>query len=122
MTIKFTDDQLLMILDQAFCNAGHLHYGDMQISAPKDAGEKARAQLTDPSREELWAQVLRNGDSLTIHDAQDGSKHKFNLELAHQKLGNLPLWVVGDIVNGQDDADHGDWTLEYLCYGDKIYG
>jgi hypothetical protein len=122
MEIKLNDQEIKDILLSALCNAGHFHYGDMSLKVEARQYAAARLKLQEPCREDVWMQILLDGGRLILVDNEDESLHIFSLEKAKNAIEKLPAEIISDFVEGNDDSDTADWVLEYIMYGEKIYG
>lgn len=130
MKITLTQEERLKLLFEAFCGAGHIHYGDMQILVGKDNYNTAKLIVKERfgeddivCRENVWLEALNQGFEVSILDREDGESYLITPErLAN--LDNLPyniMWKVLD-DDGDYDAEDLDWVLEFIMFNEKIYG
>ena len=123
MTIILNRHEKLKMLLDAFCNAGHLHYGDMSIECSDEDYTLAKSELKNPTREEVWVKVYEMGKPIFIIDNEDGESYLIDHDSLNH-LNNIPINLIQDMLDdeGNADADTYDWVLEYIMFNDKIYG
>lgn len=130
MKITLTQEEREKLLFEAFCGAGHLHYGDMSINVDQDIYDAAKALVKENfleadviSREDVWIEAVRQGFEVWIIDNEDGEEYLVTADnLSH--LDNLPLNIISKVLIDDEgyDAEDLDWVLEYIMFNDKIYG
>lgn len=129
MKITLTQEEREKLLFEAFCGAGHLHYGDMSVKVDQDIYDAARALVKENfleadviSREDVWIEAVRQGFEVWVIDNEDGEGYLVTADNL-SRLDNLPLNIIDKVFNGGDyDAEDLDWVLEYIMFNDKIYG
>lgn len=94
----------------------------MKIECNDDEYSQAKKLLVTPTIESVWMEILKNGCNLTIVDNEDYSRHSFSMINAYEAISSLPSEILLQFVNNDDDAESADYVLEYIMYGEKIYG
>jgi hypothetical protein len=123
MTITLNDQEVKDILHNAFSSAGHFHYGAMSMQFDAKEYAASRQTLSAPCREDVWVKMLEDGRKLILCDHEDDDKlHIFGLSDAKAALEKLPINILSDFIEENYDADTADYVLEYIMYGEKIYG
>ena len=130
MKITLTQEERLKLLFEAFCGAGHIHYGDMKILVDKDGYNSSKLIVKERfgedlmvCREDVWLETFNQGYLVKIQDLETGESYQIKSEnLAN--LDNLPHNIIVKILDddGDYDADDLDWVLEFIMFNDKIYG
>lgn len=124
MKITLTQEERLKLLFEAFCGAGHFHYGTMGLEYSQDDYRIARdAADPGPCREDVYMKMFELGLPIWIEDFEDGEKYRITPErLAN--VDNLPHNIIVRILDddGDYDAEDLDWVLEFIMFNDKIYG
>lgn len=130
MKILLTDEELKKLLYAAFCGAGHIHYGDMQILVSKEDYNTAKLIVKERfgedsmiCREDVWIEALNQGFEVKILDREDEESYLITPERL-ASLSNLPYNIIWKVLedDGDYDADDLDWILEFIMFNDKIYG
>ena len=130
MKITLTQEERLKLLFEAFCGAGHIHYGDVRILTDREGYDTAKLTLKERfgedvmvCREDVWLETFNQGYLVKIQDLETGESYQIKSEnLAN--LDNLPHNIIVKILDddGDYDADDLDWVLEFIMFNDKIYG
>ena len=130
MKITITQEERLKLLFEAFCGAGHIHYGGVRILTDRECYDIAKLIVKERfgedvmvCREDVWLEAFKQGFEVSILDREDGESYLITPErLAN--LDNLPINIVTKILIDDEnyDADDLDWVLEFIMFNDKIYG
>lgn len=128
MEIILTEQERLNILENALCNAGHIHYGTMGLLYQGKDYHEAKDELTAKqtssdviSREDVWIQMVKSGKKLRLQDYEGAESFDITLE-SIKAIDKMPVTIHAEFMGQNDDAESGDYVLEYIAYGEKIYG
>jgi hypothetical protein len=135
LKISLTNELSEEIFFNALCNSlDYMCSGyDLSIGYHKDHYKSAKAKLSSDSSEfqaicyeDILIQILRDGNFLTIEE--DGSELEdieiFSITLAdvHERVKNVPLDHLLDMINENDDAVTGDVVLQTVFLNEIVYG
>lgn len=124
-TVELDENEVFDVLHSILCdglyglsNSGlRLEYEDVDYQA-------AKAKLTNPCREDVWLQILKDGKTITFTDTE-GSEDDALLTLAKaiEGLKNPAIAdEVKEMVEGDYDANTGDIVIQYILFGELVYG
>ena len=135
LKISLTNELSEEIFFNALCNSLDYMcsgYG-LSIGYAHEHYKNAKANLTSDSSEfqaicyeDILMQILRDGNFLTIEE--DGSElediNYFSINLAdvHERVKNVPLDHLLDMINENDDAVTGDVVLQTVFLNEIVYG
>lgn len=117
------------IIHDAFCNSTGV-YGAVQLSCKRDeyneAKERLRARTNNMiCKEDVWLEILHMGKTLYLVDQETEEKHSFNYDSIRSKLSSDNKHLVKMIMESlseHSDADTADNLIQYMVYGDIIFG
>lgn len=94
--------------------------------------EAARQRLMDGEKkpacefcyEDILAEILENGDKLTIYDREEDKDHELTLEKLLEGFAYYMKLTASDGRTGVDDMDAevADQILQIAIFGEVIYG
>lgn len=87
--------------------------------------QEAKAKLQNPCLEDVWAQMLLDGEKLTIMDNEDAKKHTITLDKVVNGFAYLILnhpTNYANIMDENDDMWDMDAFLQSVVFGEVIYG
>ena len=130
MKIVLTKEELKNVIHTALCNGlVQLSYSDIHINVDPKLYDKAKYKLkkenpnTTICLEDIYCQILYNGDKLHFIDEEGDENASFDLEQAET---NLSKEVANDhilaIIYENDDACNADAILQICLYGEVIFG
>ena len=90
----------------------------------KEADYKnAKAKLSNPCFEDVIMQMLRDGVRIGLKDIEGGMGTEYiTLDTIHERVKNVPLDHLLDMINENDDATTGDVVLQIVFLNEIIYG
>ena len=90
----------------------------------KSAKQKLKDAGQDTCIEDIWMQILRDGNKLTLEDFEgDGDMTRsITLEDVHNKVKNMPIEHLSNYINENDDAETGDVLLQIVFFDEVVYG
>jgi hypothetical protein len=93
-------------------------YGEARQNLLKQYGEDACICLED-----VWMQILRDGNELLFVDEEDPDDIKrIKLSDVHNKVCNTPINYLVEMQREEDDACTADAILQTVIYGEIIFG
>jgi len=136
LKISLTNELSEEIFFNALCNSLDYMcsgYG-LSVDYSKEHYKNAKAKLSSDSSEfqaicyeDVLMQILRDGNFLTIEE--DGSEledmkffNSINLADVHERVKNVPLDHLLDMINENDDAVTGDVVLQIVFLNEIMYG
>jgi hypothetical protein len=136
LKISLTNELSEEIFFNALCNSLDYMcsgYG-LSVGYAHEHYKNAKANLTSDSSEfqaicyeDILMQILRDGNFLTIEE--DGSEledmnffNSINLADVHERVKNVPLDHLLDMINENDDAVTGDVVLQTVFLNEIVYG
>jgi hypothetical protein len=136
LKISLTNELSEEIFFNALCNSLDYMcsgYG-LSVDYSKEHYKSAKAKLSSDSSEfqaicyeDVLMQILRDGNFLTIEE--DGSEledmnffNSINLADVHERVKNVPLDHLLDMINENDDAVTGDVVLQTVFLNEIVYG
>ena len=130
MQITLTPTESEEFFYNSLCNSlQELRYYGIVIQIKKEDYQKARAKLEEEKpdtvicREDIYMQILRDGNKLTFIDEEDDDNTKsITLQDVHNNVQKTPSDYLIAMQQGQDDATTGDCILQCVLYGEVIYG
>ena len=126
LKISLTNELSEEIFFNALCNSlGYMcsSYG-LDLKYKESDYRKAKAKLSTPCFEDVLMQMIKDGMVFGIKDLNwEGEDDVFiTLESIHERVKNVPLDHLLDMINGNDDATTGDVVLQTVLYNEIIYG
>lgn len=125
-TVELDENEVFDVIHTILCdglygmsNSGfRLEFDDVDYQV-------ARAKVSNPCREDVWLQILKDGKSLTFTDLEGKGEYtkKLTLALAIEGLKNPEIAEeVKEIVDGEYDANTGDKVIQYILFGEVVFG
>lgn len=144
MEIKLTTQESEKFFHNALCNHfGVSGYG-LEFSISDKARKKARKTLQEKldrkeiphtmmtfgtqitptiCREDVWMEVLANGDTLDIIDHEGGEFNRsITLKDVHERVAKTPIDHLTNMIQEQDDADTADMIFQTVFFEDIVFG
>lgn len=126
MTITLTPEELYDIVLSCLCD-GLYYFSGYGFTLEYDQAEYeiSRGKLTNPSREDVQLQMLKDGYGLTFRDeaetTEDSHTVTLNAALINQNYQSIPAKTILTMLEGDYDAGVADECLQYLLYGKLIF-
>lgn len=130
MKLVLTEQEIETVLLDCFCNGGlsELYSSGIDYAVNKDNYKKFA--LDNESYEDNLINLLKGGGRIKFVDVEGGDNESFflTLESAKEKLTEITdvniIEKVKDILleNGNADAYHGWEILQFVLFGEVIYG
>lgn len=130
MKLQLTQQEIETVLLDCFCNGalGELYQSGIDYGYNKNNYQKFA--IPTESFEDGLISLLKGGGRLKFVDVEGGDDETFFLTLksATEKLGEIEnaniIQKVQDILteNGKADAWHGYEILQFVLFGEVIYG
>jgi len=129
-SIILTDEFKKEIIYNSLCNGlGQIcSYYDLQWDVAETFYDEAKKELKElkPNEaiciEDVLMKVLENGKSIKIVDLESEEINYLRLKDCLFKMDKLPIWVVNQFLNEEDDGDSADVVLQICIFGEVIYG
>lgn len=125
LEISLTNDLSEEIFYNALCNS----MDDMCSSYGLDLRYKeadyrnAKAKLSNPCFEDVIMQMLRDGVRIGLKDLEGGMGTEYiTLDTLHERVKNVPLDHLLDMMDEYDDATTGEIVLQIVFFNEIIYG
>jgi hypothetical protein len=124
MKVELTKEESEKMFLDALCNgSGELAGYGISIDYTDEAYAQAKKSLENPCREDVWMQILKDGNELTFLDAEDEDNTQvITIKDVHEKVQKTPHSHLMDMINENDDAITSDCILQTVIFGDVIYG
>jgi len=147
MEIKLTEKESETYFHNALCNgADYLNGYGISLDYDKDDYLKAKKSLEDIIKEknyphwmtttssgdllvgicceDVWMQILKNGDKLTFVDEEgDGDQtNSITISDVHARVQLTPLIHLQNMIDENDDADTADVILQTVIWEEVIFG
>lgn len=124
-TVELEETEVFDVLHAILCDGLYgLSNSGLTLEYEDADYKEAKAKLTSPCREDVWLQILKDGKSITFTD-NEGSEEDAVLTLAKaiEGLKNPKIAdEVREIVEGNYDANTGDTVIQYILFGEVVYG
>lgn len=138
MRIEFSKNDVQKIIYDAFCNGGleQLKYAsvgiDWDLPSNSDNYSNSKKRLlekgiTDICREDIYMEILTNGDCITFTDFEADEIINMNLDDAISNLNSLDdaeQLELAELLNEDCTADACDYynAIQYALYCEVIFG
>lgn len=127
MKIILTTEEAEGIFYSALCNAvgtGYMEGYGLELYCNNKHYSSARAKLNNPCIEDIWMQVLRDGNPLEFvdHEGEGANNASITLKDIHERMNNVPIEVLDNFNSEQDDASDADIVLQTVFYNEVIFG
>jgi len=122
--VELTNEQSEEIFFNALCNGtGELAGYGISLKYSSEAYNQAKKSVENTCREDVWMQILKDGNELTFLDDEDEDNTQvITLKDVHENVKNTPHKHLMDMINENDDAITSDCILQTVIFGDIIYG
>jgi len=99
-----------------------LEYDDNHYKQAKENLIKARKEK--PCLEDVWLQMLVDGNSLKFEDVEGDGEYTRVLTLKdiREKLPTAPFDNLKALLDGDGDVTDEDIVLQHILYGELIFG
>ena len=125
LKISLTNELSEEIFFNALCNSMDYmcsSYG-LDLRYKESDYKNAKAKLTNPCIEDVWMQMLRDGSRIGLKDLEGGMGTEYiTLDTIHERVKNVPITDLLDMIDENDDADTGDVVLQIVFLNEIIYG
>lgn len=129
MQILLTPQESEDFFHTALCNGlSYISGYGLELTYNEDDYMKAKQSLKEqgtPSNcyEDVLMQILRQGDTLTLADEEDGDyTQEITLDMVHTRVSNVPYNHLMNMINEDDDAETADVIIQWVAYNDIIFG
>ena len=125
LKISLTNELSEEIFYNALCNSMDYMCSSYGLDLwYKEADYKnAKAKLTNPCIEDVWMQMLRDGCKIGLKDLEGGEDTAYiKLATIHERVKNVPLDHLLDMIDENDDATTGEVVLQIVFLNEIIYG
>lgn len=126
MEIKLTNEESEEYFLNALCNGlGYIGGYGLSLDYNDDEYKKAKAKLSSPSYEDVFMQMLRDGNTFNVIDGEDEDSEynvSFTLADVHERMSSVPTSHLLDMINENDDAETADVILQTVFFNEVIFG
>lgn len=131
MKVILTEKESEDMFYNALCNGmSELNSYGVRLISRKGTYAQAKQNLLDKygedagiCLEDVWMQILRDGNELIFVDEEDTEDPKrIKLSDVHNKVCNTPFRHLADMQLEQDDACTADAILQTVIYGEILFG
>lgn len=85
--------------------------------------EAKKEESTMVCREDVYMQMLRNGDALKMYDSEsEETLATITLKDVHDRVQRTPIRHLADMMSENDDAETADVILQSVFLGEVVYG
>jgi len=125
LKISLTNELSEEIFFNALCNSLDYmcsSYG-LDLKYKQSDYKNAKDKLSSPCFEDVLMQMLRDGIKIGLKDLEGGEDTVYiTLDTIHERVKNVPLDHLLDMINENDDADTGDVVLQIVFLNEIMYG
>lgn len=125
LKISLTNELSEEIFFNALCNSMDYmcsSYG-LDLRYKESDYDNAKAKLSNPCFEDVLMQILRDGRKIGLKDIEGGMGTEYiTLDTIHERVKNVPLNHLLDMIDENDDAVTGDVVLQTVFYNEIIFG
>lgn len=124
--ITLTNEKAEEIFFNALCNGQH-YLGDYGYSMNynnkefRKAVKDIEAQGIGGCLEDIWMQMLRNGDKLSLVNIDEEENFEITLQDVYTNMALVPTFHLMDMLNEKDDAITADAILQTIFFKDIVY-
>lgn len=113
----------LALLYHAMCNGGFYGFDAYGLGTKIENPRRYKAFNVEV-REDRLIQYIAEGETVSILDMEDDCAvvGALNLESLNKNFDKVPANVIMTILNENDDAETGDQFLQYIIFGELVYG
>lgn len=127
--IILTDDFKKEILFNSLCNGlQEMNCYNLSIETKNLDYEKAKKSWLEknknqcPCIEDIFMEILLMGNEIMFEDEESDEVYRLNLSLSLQNMNKLPIWVVVQFLEENDDATSAGVVLQICLFGEIIFG
>lgn len=115
------------IFYNSLCNGHGLAYCGLSIDVSDSDYNRAKKRLVKRGEsiclEDVWMEVLRDGDKLTLVDQNECEDPvSITMLLVHERVQTAPIEHLMDALSGHDDGTTAEVILQQVFYQDVIFG
>ena len=130
VSIKLTEDFKKEIIFNSLCNGlGQLQcYGLNLLWSDEDYTEAKKSYYQRTQRisgacyEDILMELLEMKKRVVFEDLETGEFFDLKLSDALTNLDNLPIWVIVQILEENDDGETADIVLQYCLFNEVVFG
>jgi hypothetical protein len=125
MKITLTPQESEEYFFNALCNGlSYIEGYGLSIDFNATEYREAKDKLKSPCYEDVFMQLLRDGNNLTLVDeeGEGDMTRSINLKDVHERVQNTPLRHLMAMIDEEDDADTADAILQTVFFSDIIFG
>lgn len=113
----------LAILYTAMCNGGFYGFDAYGLGTKIENPQRYKAFNVEV-REDRLIQYIAEGETVSILDMEDDCAvlGALNLESLNKNFDKVPSNIIMTFIHENDDADTGDTFLQYIIFGEVVYG
>jgi hypothetical protein len=128
MKMQFTPAEMENMFHDALCNGleglylcgNVLQYDPQQY---KQAKSRLKESSDDVCYEDVLLQILRDGGWLKLVDTENfGDESTISLQNIHTEMPNVPIKYITQTLDGTGDAFTSEAILQYVFFGEVIFG
>lgn len=114
------------MIHSALCNAVSMDYFyEMQIDIDDSIYTNAKKIIENIDKkiyqEDVWMEVIKMGDKLVFDGHSDDTAY-LDAAKIKENFKHIPDYIIGSYLSEYDDAHTGAMLLQYLMFGEAIYG
>lgn len=123
--VDFTD-RVYNMVHSALCNAVSIDYFfGMQIDVDSSIYSDAKKRIKDVDeiicQEDVWMEIIKMGEKLVFDGHKDNTAYLDSVKIK-DNFKHVPDYIIGSYLSEYDDAHTGAMLLQYLMFGEAIYG
>jgi len=128
MKIFLTPQESEQYFYDALCNGlGYIEssYGlELKFNTKQAKSTAIKLKQIDQSicYEDIIMQLLRDGHQINLYDVESELDNVIKLKDIHDKVNNIPVNRILEMINENNDADTADVILQTVFFGEVIYG
>jgi len=128
MKIILTSEESEEYFYNALCNGlGYVESGyNLELRYNEDVFRIVANKLKEEGRqccyEDIIMELLRTNQTVNLYDYEFDKDHFIRIEDVHEKLQDIPIEYLMEMITENDDADTADIILQYVFFGDIIFG
>lgn len=113
----------LAMLYAAMCNGGFYGFDAYGLGTKIENPQRYKA-FDVAIREDRLIQYIAEGETVSILDMEDDCEvvGMLNLESLNKNFDKVPCNIIMTILNENDDAETCDQFLQYIIFGEVVYG
>ena len=124
LKISLTNELSEEIFYDALCNSLDYMcsgYG-LDLKFKQSDYNNAKAKLSSPCYEDVLMQMLKDGIRIGLKDLEGGMGTEYiTLDTVHERVKNVPITDLLDMIDGNDDAVTGDVVLQIVFLNEIMY-